>query len=60
LEGEVFDSSESMRKDIITVDEDTTVTEASAKMRKKGQGCVVIIKQGKPFGMMMKEMSLGR
>jgi CBS domain-containing protein len=40
-----------MRKNIVTVDEGMSVTEASASMRKKGEGCAIILRQGKPFGM---------
>jgi len=42
--------SEAMRKNIVTVDEGASVTEASMNMRNKGEGCAIILRQGKPFG----------
>ena len=43
--------AEAMRKNIVIVDEDVSVAEASMSMRKKGEGCAIILRQGKPFGM---------
>lgn len=39
-----------MRKDIVMVDENASVTEASKLMREKGEGCAVILSRGKPIG----------
>jgi CBS domain-containing protein len=41
--------AEAMRKNIVTVDEGVSVAEASMSMRKKGEGCAIILRQGKPF-----------
>jgi CBS domain-containing protein len=42
--------AEAMRKSVVTVDEGISVTEASMIMRNKGEGCAIILRQGKPFG----------
>lgn len=42
--------SEAMRKNIVIVDEEVSVAEASLNMRKKGEGCAIILRQGKPYG----------
>lgn len=39
-----------MRENIVTVDEAMSVAEASMGMRNKGEGCAIILRQGKPFG----------
>jgi len=39
-----------MKKDILTVEEGASVTEASRSMREKGEGCAIIQKQGAPIG----------
>lgn len=39
-----------MRKDIVTVDEDVSVAEASMNMREKGEGCAIILRRGSPIG----------
>ena len=44
--------AEAMRRNIVTVNEDVSVAEASLSMRKKGEGCAIILRQGKPFGIM--------
>ncbi|MEM2110663.1 MAG: CBS domain-containing protein [Candidatus Bathyarchaeia archaeon] len=41
---------DAMRKDIVTVDENVTVAEASKLMREKGQGCAIILRQCTPVG----------
>ena len=41
---------DAMRKEIVTVDEETSVAEASAKMREKSEGCVIVLKLGSPIG----------
>ena len=42
--------AEAMRKNIVIVDEVVSVAEASMSMRKKGEGCAIILRQGRPFG----------
>jgi CBS domain-containing protein len=42
--------TEAMRKNIVTVDEGVSVAEVSMSMRKKGEGCAIILRQGRPFG----------
>jgi signal-transduction protein with cAMP-binding, CBS, and nucleotidyltransferase domain len=42
--------AEAMRKNIVTVDEGISTTEASISTRNKGEGCAIILRQGKPFG----------
>jgi len=49
-EAKILRVAEAMRKNVVTVDEGASVTEASANMRDKGEGCAVILRQGKPFG----------
>lgn len=39
-----------MRTNIVSVEEDASVAEASLGMYKKEQGCAIVTKQGKPFG----------
>jgi CBS domain-containing protein len=41
---------EAMRTNVVIVDEDASVVEASISMCKKGEGCAVISRQGRPFG----------
>lgn len=41
---------DAMRQDIVTVDEEVSVAEASMKMREKSEGCVIILKRGTPTG----------
>jgi CBS domain-containing protein len=40
-----------MRSNVIRVEETESVTEASLNMYKKGQGCAIVTRQGKPLGM---------
>jgi CBS domain-containing protein len=42
--------ADAMRTSIVIVEEDTTVAEASLNMYKKGQGCAIVTRQGKPLG----------
>jgi CBS domain-containing protein len=42
--------AEAMRTNIVTVEEHVSVAEASLSMCKKGRGCAIILRQGKPFG----------
>lgn len=44
-----------MRSDVVTVDKEVSVTEASLNMRKKGQGCAIVLEQGKPFGIITEQ-----
>jgi CBS domain-containing protein len=39
-----------MRTSVVTVEEGVSVTEASLGMYKKGEGCAIVLRQGKPFG----------
>lgn len=39
-----------MRKDIVTVDENISVAEASMSMREKSEGCAIISRHGTPLG----------
>jgi CBS domain-containing protein len=39
-----------MRTSIVTVEEDVSVAEASQGMYKNGEGCAIVLRQGKPFG----------
>ena len=42
--------AEAMRTNIVSVEEEASVAEASLDMYKKEQGCAIVTKQGKPFG----------
>jgi len=39
-----------MRKEMVTVNEETSVAEASKSMREKGEGCAIILRKGTPVG----------
>jgi CBS domain-containing protein len=39
-----------MRTNVVITDEKVSVTEASMSMLKKGQGCAIVLREGKPFG----------
>jgi CBS domain-containing protein len=39
-----------MRTNVVIVDEGVSVAEASMSMRKKSEGCAIISRQGRPFG----------
>jgi len=43
---------DAMKKEIVTVDEGTSVAEASAMMAEKGAGCAIVLSKCKPVGMM--------
>ncbi len=43
-------AAEAMRTSVVTVEEGVSVAEASLGMYKKGEGCAVVLRQGKPFG----------
>jgi len=51
-EAKILRVAEAMRKNIVTVDEGASVAEASMNMHKKGEGCAIVLRQGKPFGIM--------
>lgn len=40
-----------MSKSLVTVEEDASVAEASLNMYNKREGCAIVLRQGKPFGM---------
>ena len=40
-----------MRKEIVTVDEEVSVAEASEMMRERGEGGAIILRKGTPVGM---------
>lgn len=42
---------DAMRKEIVTINEETSVAEASKNMREKGEGCAIILRKGTPVGM---------
>ncbi|MDH5439528.1 MAG: CBS domain-containing protein [Candidatus Bathyarchaeota archaeon] len=44
--------AEAMRKEIVTVDEEVSVAEASEMMRERGEGGAIILRKGTPVGMM--------
>ena len=39
-----------MRTSMVTVEEGVSVAEASLGMYKRGEGCAIVLRQGKPFG----------
>lgn len=41
---------DAMKKDIVTIDEDISVAQASVNMREKGEGCAIILRRGTPIG----------
>jgi CBS domain-containing protein len=43
-------ASEAMRINIVIVEEGASVAEASLSMYKKEEGCAIVLRQGKPFG----------
>lgn len=42
--------AEAMRTNVVITDESASVAEASMNMRKKGEGCAIVLKAGRPFG----------
>jgi len=42
--------AEAMRTNLVITGEPASVAEASMNMRKKGEGCAIVLKEGKPFG----------
>ena len=43
--------AEAMSKSLVTVEEGASVAEASLSMYNKREGCAIVLRQGKPFGM---------
>lgn len=41
---------DAMRKEIVAINEETSVAEASKSMREKGEGCAIILRKGTPMG----------
>ncbi|MCW4025991.1 MAG: CBS domain-containing protein [Candidatus Bathyarchaeota archaeon] len=41
---------DAMRKEIVIINEETSVAEASKSMREKGEGCAIILRKGTPVG----------
>lgn len=39
-----------MRTNVVITDESASVTEASMNMRKKGEGCAIVLREGRSFG----------
>lgn len=44
--------TQAMRRNLVIVDEGVSVAEASRSMRKKAEGCAIVSRQGRPFGML--------
>ena len=42
--------AEAMRTNVVITDESASVAEASMNMRKKGEGCAIVLREGKLFG----------
>ena len=47
--------TDAMRRNFVTVDESASVTEASMNMSTRREGCAIILRQGKPFGIMTEQ-----
>ncbi|HVP92116.1 MAG TPA: CBS domain-containing protein [Acidobacteriota bacterium] len=47
--------AEAMRTNIVMVKEDESVAEASLSMYKKGEGCAIVSRQGKPLGIVTEQ-----
>jgi len=45
-------AAEAMRTNMVTVEEGVSVAEASLDMYTKGEGCAIVLRQGKPFGIL--------
>lgn len=43
---------DAMRREMVNVDEDVSVAEASAMIREKGEGCSIVLSKGSPIGIM--------
>lgn len=42
--------AEAMRTNVVITDENASIAEASMSMSKKGEGCAIVLRMGKPFG----------
>jgi len=42
--------AEAMRTNVVITEENVSVAEASIRMSKKGEGCAVVLREGRPFG----------
>ena len=42
--------AEAMRTNVVLTDGSASVAEASMNMRKKGEGCAIVLREGRPFG----------
>ena len=47
--------AEAMRTNIVIVEGDVSVAEASLSMYKKGEGCAIVSRQGKPLGIVTEQ-----
>jgi CBS domain-containing protein len=50
LGGKFLRVVEAMRTSVVVTDESASVAEASLNMREKGQGCAIVLRGGRPFG----------
>jgi CBS domain-containing protein len=44
--------AEAMRTNLVITDESASIAEASASMLKKGEGCAIVLMEGRAFGIM--------
>jgi CBS domain-containing protein len=42
--------AEAMRTNVVITDGSASVAEASMNMRRKGEGCAIVLREGRPFG----------
>jgi len=42
--------AEAMRTEVVVADENSSVTDVAMSMRKKKEGCAIVLREGKPFG----------
>jgi CBS domain-containing protein len=47
--------AEAMRTNIVKVEEGASIADASLSMYKKGQGCAIVSRQGKPLGIVTEQ-----
>ncbi len=47
--------TDAMRRNFVTVDETASVSEASMNMLTRREGCAIVLRQGKPFGIMTEQ-----
>jgi CBS domain-containing protein len=48
--GKLLRAAEAMRTNVVTIEEGVSVANASLGMYKKEEGCAIVLRQGKPFG----------